>query len=234
MSENKLDIRVYPLDAPQGSTKAFASAAFDDTVAIRGIRVVESEKGLFVTMPQSRDRKTNEYHDTAFPVNGDLRREMNRAVLEEYDRISALAPDQRSYGKPDTEPANAKNAADVKIDIRVFPLNEPKGSTKAFANVTIDDTIAIRGVRVVESEKGLFAAMPQSQDRDGKYHDIAFPINGELRKAITKAVLDEYSGAEKTNCKSLADSLRQGAERAAENTAVSRDPSAKSRTEIMG
>ncbi|MCL2775744.1 MAG: SpoVG family protein, partial [Oscillospiraceae bacterium] len=74
----------------------------------------------------------------------------------------------------------------------------------------------------VNGEKGLFVTMPQSKDKDGNYHDIAFPINGELRKEINKVVLDEYKAAEKSADRksTLADGLRNGAEKAAEYNAA--------------
>ena len=89
MAGNKLDVRVYPIDGPKGNTKAFASVAVDDLIAIRGVRVVEGEKGLFVSMPQSQDKKSGEYHDTAFPLNGDLRKEISKAILGEHkDKVA--------------------------------------------------------------------------------------------------------------------------------------------------
>ncbi|MDR3020566.1 MAG: SpoVG family protein [Treponema sp.] len=191
MADNKLDIRVYPLENPQGNTKAFASIAVDDLIAIRGVRVVESEKGLFVSMPQSQDKKTNEYRDVAFPVNGDLRKEINQAVLDEYTRVINLAPDERSYDKPETDAASNINAADIKLDIRVYAVSEAHGNAKAFASVTVEDVIAIRGLRVVEGDKDLFVTMPQSKDKNGDHHDIAFPLNGNLRKESAKAVLEK-------------------------------------------
>jgi DNA-binding cell septation regulator SpoVG len=48
MADKKLDIRVYPLENAQGNTKSFASVAVEDLAAIRGVRVVDSEKGLFI------------------------------------------------------------------------------------------------------------------------------------------------------------------------------------------
>ena len=107
--------------------------------------------------------------------------------------------------------------ADTKLDVKVYPLNDPNNSTKAFANVTVADAVAIRGIRVIEGEKGLFVSMPQSKDKEGKYHDIAFPVNSELRKALNKAVVDEY--------KSAAKSLENGMKRAAEKVDAPREPS---------
>ncbi|MCL2516933.1 MAG: SpoVG family protein [Oscillospiraceae bacterium] len=229
MADTKLDVRVYPIDEPKGNTKAFASVGIDDTIAIRGARVVEGEKGMYVTMPQSKDKENN-YHDIAYPLSGDLRKEISAAVLAEYEKMANIPPNQRGYEAPDMSAANNIKAQDIQLDIRVYPLEEPKGSTKAFASVGIDDMAAIRGIRVVEGEKGLFVTMPQSKDSEGEYHDIAFPLNGDLRKEISKAVLKEYETAEKTVDRkpSLAEGLRDGAARAAEQTTAPRAAAAKS------
>ena len=102
--------------------------------------------------------------------------------------------------------------SNIKLDVRVYPLDNPQGSTKAFANVGIEDLVAINGIRVVSGEKGDFVAMPQSKDKDGNYHDIAFPINGELRKELNKAVLDKYKETVKDRSQSLGEQLREGQE----------------------
>ena len=91
----------------------------------------------------------------------------------------------------------------AKLDVRVYPLQgQPDNSTKAFASVTVEDLIAIKGIRVVEGSKGHFVTMPQSRDNEGNYHDIAFPVNGDLRKAMNKAILDEFKEVTKTAEKS--------------------------------
>ncbi|MCL2342713.1 MAG: SpoVG family protein, partial [Firmicutes bacterium] len=68
---------------PKGTTLAFASINIDDKFAVNGIRVVRSEKGPFVAMPQTRDAK-GEYRDVCFPVTKELRQQINDAVLTEY------------------------------------------------------------------------------------------------------------------------------------------------------
>jgi hypothetical protein len=61
--------------------------------------------------------------------------------------------------------------------------------------------------------------MPQSKDKEDKYHDIAFPLSGDLRRAITKAVLADYEQAmsnERSERKqSIGDRLQNGKEQAA-------------------
>ena len=229
MTNTTLDVRVYPIEEPKGNTMAFASVGIDATLAIRGIRVVNGEKGMFVAMPQSKDKENN-FHDIAFPLTGDLRKELSAAVLDEYERVASLAPGERGYAAPDMSAVSSKKLEDIKLDIRVFPFIEPKGNTKAFASVGIDDLAAIRGIRVVEGEKGLFVVMPQSKDSGGDYHDIAFPLNGEFRKELAKAVLDEYHSAKRDIDRkpSLAEGLRSGAQKAAEYSAMPRAAVAKS------
>ena len=80
----------------------------------------------------------------------------------------------------------------LKLDTRVYPIDKPKSNTKAFASISIGDLIAIRDIRIVEGERGLFIAMPQSKDKNGEYYDVAFPLTADLRKEISGSILAEY------------------------------------------
>jgi stage V sporulation protein G len=107
--------------------------------------------------------------------------------------------------------------SNIKLDIKVYPLVKPQGNTLAFANVGIEDLVAINGIRIVDSSNGKFIAMPQSKDKEGNYHDIAFPINGDLRKELNKAVLNKYREAVADKNQSLGSQLRDGAAQAQRN-----------------
>ena len=214
MTNNALDVRVYPIDEPKGNTFAFASIAINDLAAIRGVRVVNGEKGLFVTMPQSKD-STGVYRDIAFPLSGDLRKEIGAAVLDEFERQKDMPSDQRGYEKPETM-ASSRSAEDTKLDVKVFPVAEPKGGTLAFASIGLDNIAAIRGIRIVDSENGQFVSMPQSKDKEGNYHDVAFPLSGDLRRAISSAVLAEYKETAAQRRQSISSRLTEGAEQAAQ------------------
>jgi DNA-binding cell septation regulator SpoVG len=104
------------------------------------------------------------------------------------------------------------------LSVKVYPINEPQGATLAFASVGINDLVAIQGVRVVNSEKGLFVTMPQSQDKNGEYHDIAYPLNADLRKQISLAVLNAYDNEIDISQakRSIEQKLQNGASRSAE------------------
>ena len=223
----KLDVRAYPLDNAQGSTKAFASVSFNDIVAIRGIRVVDSQNGLFVAMPQSKSERdgNTEYHDIAFPKNSELRKEVNKAVLAEYAKAQSAEYRQnlsdRDAEKQAQEPPQT---GDIRLVVWANTLDNPQGNTKAFANVLFKDgdtdMVVINGIRVVDGPKGLFVTMPQSrQEKDGgntEYHDIAFPLTNDLRKELNTAVLAEYARSMSTERKqSFGDRLADGQEKSA-------------------
>ena len=80
----------------------------------------------------------------------------------------------------------------AKID-RLY--GQPDSNLLAFASVTLDDAFAVHGIRVINSEKGLFAAMPsQSYEKNGetKYIDTFHPITAPARDIIQQAVIAAY------------------------------------------
>lgn len=84
----------------------------------------------------------------------------------------------------------------TKID-RLYESDD--SAVKAYASVNIAGMVAIHGLRVMDSDKGLFVAMPSRtyEDRNGetKYADIAHPISAEARTAINDSVLKAYENA---------------------------------------
>ena len=124
---------------------------------------------------------------------------------------------------------------DVNLTVNVFPIEDPKGSTMAFASIGVDDLIAIRGIRVVDGENGLFVSMPQTQDKKtGDFHDVAFPINNDLRQAMNEAILSKYAaekGVERDEKKpSLNVRISEGKKKAAEQPKQEMGAAAKSRS----
>ncbi len=82
----------------------------------------------------------------------------------------------------------------VKLDVRAYPIAEPKGNVIAFASVTIEDMFAVNNIRIVNSAKGPFVAMPQIK-ANGEYRDICFPVTAALRSQLNEAVLNAYADA---------------------------------------
>lgn len=104
----------------------------------------------------------------------------------------------------------------VKLDVRAYPIEKGDNNVVGFANVTFNDMVAISGIRILDSEKGLFVSMPRAKDSQGEYRDIAFPVMKGLRSRINKAVLDAYT-AEKEQAQekpSVREQVKDGAEKA--------------------
>jgi stage V sporulation protein G len=92
-----------------------------------------------------------------------------------------------------------KNTGEVtgtmNLEVRAYPIAEPKGSTKGYASVTVDGMFGAHGISVVEGKNGLFVAMPQTRDAKGDYRDIFHPVTAEGRNALQDAVLSEFGAA---------------------------------------
>jgi stage V sporulation protein G len=77
-------------------------------------------------------------------------------------------------------------------EVRVYPRNGSETSLKAFASITLDGTFAVRDLRVIEGEKGLFVAMPAKKLPNGRYLDLAHPVTKEFSERIQSEVLEAY------------------------------------------
>ena len=77
-------------------------------------------------------------------------------------------------------------------DVRLRKVNS-ENRMKAVASVTFDNEFAVHDIKVIESQNGLFIAMPSRKTPNGEFKDIAHPINAETREKIQKAILDEYN-----------------------------------------
>lgn len=85
----------------------------------------------------------------------------------------------------------------LSVSAKVYPQQD-KGNLLAFASVTIGGCIAVNGLRIMDSVKGKFVAMPSSKGNDGKYHDNCFPTTAEMRETLNAAVLAAYEQARET------------------------------------
>ena len=80
-------------------------------------------------------------------------------------------------------------------DVRLRKVNS-ENRMKAVASVTFDNEFVIHDIKVIESQNGLFIAMPSRKTPNGEFKDIAHPINAETREKIQKAVLEAYEAPE--------------------------------------
>lgn len=79
----KYEARIHSL-YPEGSVRAAASVNLNGCFAIRGVKVMEGPKGLFVSMPSHKSG--DEYKDICFPCTKEARNALHEAVLNAYEQ----------------------------------------------------------------------------------------------------------------------------------------------------
>lgn len=72
------------------------------------------------------------------------------------------------------------------------------GAFKGYANVVLDDAIAIHGIKMFDFGKGLQIVFPSrpKKDRQNKKEKVSYivnPVNNDVRVAIVDAVQAEYN-----------------------------------------
>ena len=78
------DVRVRKI-TKEGKMKAIVSITLDDEFVVHDIKVIEGEKGLFLAMP-SKKATDGEYRDIAHPINSSTRENLQKVILESYEK----------------------------------------------------------------------------------------------------------------------------------------------------
>jgi len=76
-------------------------------------------------------------------------------------------------------------------DVRVRKI-DTEGKMKAVVSITFDNEFVVHDIKIIESQNGLFIAMPSRKTPDGEFKDIAHPINAVTREKIQKVILNKY------------------------------------------
>ncbi len=78
-------------------------------------------------------------------------------------------------------------------EIKVFPVREEK--LKAFVSVVFDECFMVNDIKVIKGREGFFISMPSRKKKNGKFKDVAHPLNNETRQMIESQILAEYDQA---------------------------------------
>jgi stage V sporulation protein G len=79
------EVKIFPT-REVGRLKAYATIVFDNCFIVRDLKIIEGNKGLFVSMP-SRKRKDGTFRDIVHPLNAETRQMIEDAVISEYNRV---------------------------------------------------------------------------------------------------------------------------------------------------
>lgn len=77
-----------------------------------------------------------------------------------------------------------------KVEVRTVDM--PETNLRGFADVTINNMVTIRNVKIVMGKNGLFASMPTVKDRNGQFRSIC-DIEKDYRPSFNDAVLEAYN-----------------------------------------
>ncbi|MGH9464315.1 MAG: septation regulator SpoVG, partial [Thermoanaerobaculia bacterium] len=78
-------------------------------------------------------------------------------------------------------------------EVKVFPVAEEK--LKAFVSVVFDSCFMVNDIKVIQGRDGLFISMPSRKKKNGRFKDVAHPLNNETRRMIEESVLAQYERA---------------------------------------
>lgn len=79
-------------------------------------------------------------------------------------------------------------------DIRIRKI-DVEGKMKAVVSVTFDNEFVVHDIKIIESQSGLFIAMPSRKTPDGEFRDIAHPINVSAREKLQNAIIEKYESS---------------------------------------
>ena len=69
---------------------------------------------------------------------------------------------------------------------------EGSGNLRAFADIRVGGALVIRGCYVFDGKNGLFARLPQRLSRDGRWMDVVFAADDELRELYKNTIVKAY------------------------------------------
>ena len=182
--ENIMNItaRVTPIEDGT-KLKGLATVSLGDQMDIHNIRIVHSdEKGLFLSMPgeMGKDKK---FYESAVPASKEALAKLKDVVLGEYERTIEYGKKEKTEKSP--EP----------VSLRVWGVRENNrdNNIKASCNVTVGETMTIKGVKVFEGKNGeLQIGMPSKQNADGGYDSPITPRSPEFFAQVKAAVIEGY------------------------------------------
>ncbi|NLB68861.1 MAG: hypothetical protein GX804_04135 [Lentisphaerae bacterium] len=84
----------------------------------------------------------------------------------------------------------------MQIRVKIHKVFQNTGAMKAVASVTVDEAFAIHGVKLIETNAGRFASMPNEirKDKDGNevHRDVCHPVSSSARKEFEDALFAAY------------------------------------------
>lgn len=91
--------------ADESGIKATCSAVLNGQFVIHKILVILANSGeLFIQFPQEKNKKTDKYQDICHPLNSETRNEIQKVVIDAYDKeVAKHANTTKDSGDGETQ-----------------------------------------------------------------------------------------------------------------------------------
>lgn len=76
-------------------------------------------------------------------------------------------------------------------DIRIRKILQD-GRLRAVVSMTVDNSLAVHDIKIVQGDDRLFVAMPSRKDETGIFRDIVHPISPDARSDIEERIISVY------------------------------------------
>ena len=78
-------------------------------------------------------------------------------------------------------------------NVKIFRAKK-RGPVLAYANFILSEKFIIRGITLLENERGRFISMPSRKlvNEERQYRDMCHPLNSKVREELTDAVFAAY------------------------------------------
>lgn len=98
------------VEQDDSSVKAYASVNIGGAFAVHGIKVIDSVKGIFVSMPSNSYKKDGkvEYSDICHPITAEARNELIEKVTEAYEMKLGEEQDMDNISEDEAQTADVQ------------------------------------------------------------------------------------------------------------------------------
>ena len=81
----------------------------------------------------------------------------------------------------------------MNITVERIYRSPDNGPLKAFVDLSINNILLIKGIRIIQGQKGLFVTMPQMQGKDKRWYDSIRCLGKEFKKQLDEGILSAYN-----------------------------------------
>lgn len=80
----------------------------------------------------------------------------------------------------------------IKITCRPY---DGKSKTKAFIDLCLDETLVLKGMKLVNGSHGLFLSFPSEKSKDGKYYNSIYSMDKDFTGMLEDVCIKKYNEA---------------------------------------